>query len=101
MSDLSFNVPAEGVTVQPIKAGCLHTPSAVRLDNHPLLVWAPMQWGNHIAVDGGAKVEDIAVAFAENPNPEAVAAQFGTVADAVVQAVNYAFEVGFLAPKGE
>jgi len=70
------------------------------LSDYPMLVLAPFQWGPGVREHlRGVTVEAIAHAFAVSPNVEAVAGQFGIESDAVVQAVQYASAVGFLASK--
>ncbi len=75
----------------------LHKPGSEQLDKWPLLVYAPSQHGPGIRCDSnGASVEEIAVEFAANSNPEAVAKKFRVSVDHVTQAVDYAVTRGFL-----
>jgi hypothetical protein len=64
------------------------------LDAYPLLAWTKAHPVHGRMVvhteDQKASVHDIAVAFAETPSLEAVAAKFGTTVDHADQAVRYA-----------
>lgn len=69
------------------------------LDGFPLLCWAvshPVHGLKVFTEDGAATVEDIAIAAATSANLDAVASQFGTTADHVSQAIDYAVKAGFL-----
>jgi len=70
------------------------------LDYYPLLAWTERhpRFGEMVVhlCDQSASVHDIAVAFAETPSYEAVAARFGTSPVFVEQAVRYATACGFL-----
>ena len=69
------------------------------LDGFPLLCWCaahPVHGSKIFTEDGAATVEDIAIAAAESPNLEAVASRFGTSADHVSDAINYAIKAGYL-----
>ncbi len=69
------------------------------IDKHPLLCWAvshPKHGSKVFTEDGAASVEEIAVAACETPDYAALAARFGTTADHVAQAVDYAVKAHFL-----
>lgn len=78
-------------------ATVLHKPGAVRLDDYPLLVFAPIQWGQGVRTENnGTPVADIAVAFAEvGGTYAAMAERFGVTEDHVHQALKYALATGF------
>ena len=70
------------------------------LDAWPLLVWSPRHEAHGDLVfteDGKASVEAVALAVAETPDYDALASRFGTTAEHVRQAVDYALAAGFLA----
>lgn len=62
------------------------------IDRYPLLAWAG---GAVRTEDGRASVSEIAVAFAETPSLDALAARFGTTPHHAAQAMDYAIEAGF------
>ena len=69
-----------------------HRPGAKRLDNHPLLVYAPEQH-KHCEVcieDRGVPVSTICMEHALNPDIEANAAKFRTTVEHIRQALDYA-----------
>ena len=77
-------------------AAVLHAPGAVRLDDYPHLVFAPLQHGPGIRTeDNGTAVADIAAAAAETPDYAALAARFRTTADHVADAIRYALAAGY------
>lgn len=70
------------------------------LDTYPLLVWGPAHptHGDKVGTeDGKATVEAIALALAESPDFDALAARFGTTPEHARQAVDYALAAGFMA----
>jgi hypothetical protein len=74
-----------------VRGEVLHKPGAIRLDNYPLLVYAPTQWGEGIRTeDVGASVEDICLALSEGQGVHDVAKRFETTPAHVVQAAVYA-----------
>lgn len=90
--DIEFPLPEIRLSAE---LSCLHKPGAVRLDGYPRLVYAPAQHGREVRTeDHGVKVSDIVVAFAATPDPETVAAAFGTSPEHVAEAVRYAVEAG-------
>jgi hypothetical protein len=68
--------------------------------NYPLLSWMHAGHERHgglvFTEDQKANVQDIAVAFLANPDLAALAAQHGTTAEHVRQAVEYAAKASFL-----
>jgi hypothetical protein len=77
-------------------ATVLAKPGAVKLDDYPLLVYAPRQHGDGIRTeDSGAAVAEIATAAAETPDLAALAARFGTTTNHVVDAIRYALDAGY------
>ena len=69
------------------------------LDGYPRLAWMvshPVHGSRVFTEDGKASVEQIGLAVAETPNLDALAARFGTTADHVAQAIDYALKAGFL-----
>jgi uncharacterized protein (DUF433 family) len=88
-------MPDANIDTGPIKivgtADCVARPGSVRLDEFPLLVFAPEQFGLGIRTeDKGVSVAQIAEAFAVNPNANAIAAQFATTVDHIADAIRYA-----------
>jgi hypothetical protein len=65
---------------------------------YPLLVYAPMQWGDFVATeDCGASVRSIADDFSSGDGDvEAIAEAHGTTREHVVQALAFAREQGYL-----
>jgi hypothetical protein len=93
------------VTTSPLKVtGKGHCKGGVNphppFHDYPLLAWThlghPQHGDNVFTEDQKASVHDIALAVAETPNHEAVAAKFGTTVEHVNQAVAYACKSGFL-----
>jgi uncharacterized protein (DUF433 family) len=74
-------------------AECIEKPGAVRLDGFPLLVFD----GQAIKTeDNGTTVEDLTIAIAgSNRTYESIAAQFGTTANHVAEAIRYAVAAGY------
>ena len=69
------------------------------IDKYPLLAWMvkhPRHESKVFTEDQAASVEDIAVAACETPNLDVLAARFGTTAEHVRQAVDYALAAHFL-----
>jgi hypothetical protein len=69
------------------------------LDDFPLLAWQPGHDRHGSTVfteDQAANVHDIAVAYAERPDPDALAKRFHTSVNHIHQAVAYAARAGFL-----
>jgi hypothetical protein len=69
------------------------------IDDYPLLAWQPGHDDHGSTVfteDGAANVHDIAVAYAERPDPDALAKRFHTSVNHIHQAVAYAARAGFL-----
>jgi len=69
------------------------------LDRFPLLAWAvkhPRHGSDVFTEDGAASVQTIALAACETPDYGALAARFGTTAEHVRQAIDYALTAGFL-----
>ena len=69
------------------------------LDQFPRLAWmvSHSRHGSKVFTeDQAASVEDIALAACETPDYEALAARFGTTADHIGEAVDYAVKAGFL-----
>ncbi len=69
------------------------------IDKHPLLAWMvshPRHGSKVFTEDQAATVEDIAIAACETPNLDALAYKFGTTAEHVRQAVDYALAAHFL-----
>jgi hypothetical protein len=88
MPDLELDLEKIGATLD---LAVLHKPGAVRLDGYPLLAHAPAQWGPGVRTeDVGASVAEIAVAAAESPDHDALAARFGTTPAHIAEAVRYA-----------
>ncbi len=72
-----------------------HKPGAVRLDEYSLLVYAPNQHGPGVRTeDRGVRVSDIVAAFARLSDESKVAAELGTTAAHVDQALSYASSPG-------
>lgn len=91
---MNIEFPLPRVTLSA-ELSCLHKPGAVRLDGHPLLCYAPARWGPEVRTeDHGVKVSDIVVRYAATPDPETVAAAFGTSPEHVAAAVRYAVACG-------
>jgi len=69
------------------------------LDKFPRLAWMvshPRHGSKVFTEDQAATVEDIAMTACETPDHEALAARFGTTAEHVRQAIDYALAAGFL-----
>jgi uncharacterized protein (DUF433 family) len=69
------------------------------IDKHPLLCWGvshPVHGSKVFTNDQRASVEDIAIAACETPNLDTLAAKFGTTAEHVRQAIDYALAAKFL-----
>jgi hypothetical protein len=76
-------------------ADCVARPGSVRLDDYPLLTFAPEQYGKGIRTeDNGTTVAAIAEAFALNPNIYAIATQFATSVNHVADAIKYSIKIG-------
>lgn len=97
MSELDINLASLDLDGS---ARVLHKPGAVRLDDYPLLVYAPDQYGPGICTeDNGTPVADICHALAETPDLDALAERLGTTPAHVRQAVAYAHAAGASAPR--
>jgi len=69
----------------------LHKPGAVRLDEYPLLTYAPMEHGPGIRTeDNGTLVSDIVVEYEKIGDNEKVAQKFMTTKEHVQQAIQFA-----------
>lgn len=67
-----------------------HKPGSVQLHRYPYLVYAPEQHGDFIATeDKGIPVVKLAAAAADGRTHDDIAAEFGTTADHVKDAVRY------------
>jgi hypothetical protein len=91
---MDTNLPLLSLPLPKIEVSALaavtHKPGAVRLDGYPLLVYAPVQHGPGIRTeDNGTPVADIAVRASEVSDLAVLAAQFGTSAEHVRQAISY------------
>jgi hypothetical protein len=87
IANVDLKIKAEGFC-----AGGMHPEPPI--DAYPLLAWTwnhPVH-GNMVVhtEDGRASVHDVAIALAQTPNEEAVAAKFGTTVGHVEQARDYA-----------
>ena len=86
-----FNIDLDKLVEVNAAVDVTHKPGAVKLEDFPLLAYAPIQHGPGIRTeDNGTPVADLCNALAVNPDVEAVASKFGTTADHVRQAHDYA-----------
>lgn len=84
-----IEIPVERIKIA-LKADVTHKPGAVRLDEYPLLVYAPTQHGAGIRTeDRGVPVAKIAAKAVEMPDHDQLAEHFGTTAAHVKQAIAY------------
>ena len=83
-------------SIGPIRiTGTARAGKAVVLHRYPLLVEAPAQHGPGIRLeDCGALMEDVLLAYEDEPDPALVARDLGTTAHHVNQAVQYALDAG-------